>query len=86
MYFVENTQSEMCIQHLRENTCVFSANYMYFHFPCILPNIFDDNGVTRLFPAIVDKPSGGNTLAIYNTGPSCGGCGGTGGEERGLGW
>jgi len=31
--------------------------------------IYNDNGATRPFAAIVDTPGGSNTIAIYNTGP-----------------
>ena len=31
--------------------------------------IYNDNGQTRPFAAIVDTPGGSNTIAIYNTGP-----------------
>lgn len=31
--------------------------------------IYNDNGQTRPFAAIVDTPGGSNTIAIYNEGP-----------------
>jgi len=34
-----------------------------------IAEIYNDNGQTRPFAAILDVPGGSNTVAIYNTGP-----------------
>jgi hypothetical protein len=34
-----------------------------------LAEIYNDNGETRPFSAIIDCPGGSNTIAVYNTGP-----------------
>jgi hypothetical protein len=34
-----------------------------------LAEIYNDNGATRPFSAIIDCPGGSNTIAVYNTGP-----------------
>ena len=34
-----------------------------------LAEIYNDNGQTRPFAAIIDVPGGSNTIAVYNTGP-----------------
>lgn len=34
-----------------------------------LAEVYNDNGQTRPFAAIIDVPGGSNTIAVYNTGP-----------------
>lgn len=34
-----------------------------------LAEVYNDNGATRPFSAIIDCPGGSNTIAVYNTGP-----------------
>jgi hypothetical protein len=34
-----------------------------------LAEVYNDNGQTRPFSAIIDCPGGSNTIAVYNTGP-----------------